>query len=476
MLDVGTTEVLPAAALQERIHAGDYPRLRAEVEEAVAQGREFESEIRFATRDGAWRRLYLRARPVVSGEGAGRQIVGCLWDATHRRRREETHQQRQRLDSISTLAAGIAHDLNNALAPLSMGLDLLRLRFGDDAEAAETLATMGTSTRKATAAVKQLSGLSRGGDGDAATTVPERLLDLLREQLRDSFPPGIVVKIPETTAPLPPVQASLRQLHQAIQGICVNAREAMCGEGTLTVTARCVRQQPDGDGDHPELEPGDYVNFEVRDTGPGIADKIRDRVFDPFFTTKGAGRGTGLGLPMALTVVRAMGGTITFESAHDSGTCFSVLVPVAATRGHNPERTSASSRVGPPTLRGATVLLADDDVMICEVARRVLEAAGMKVVVAADGREAVQAFTGRPDAFDVVVLDIVMPNMDGASAGVAIRALRPNVPMIGASGYAEESVRDQMQAAKFTSFLPKPYTMDSLLDAVRAAVRKPVGV
>jgi len=476
ILDVGATELLQAAVLHERIHAEDLPRLQSEVEQAVAQGREFESEVRFSARDGSWRRLCLRARPVLSGEGAGRQIVGCLWDATLRRRQEESQQQRQRMDSISTLAAGIAHDLNNALAPMAMGLDLLRLRFGDDAEAAETLATLTTSTRKAATVVKQLSGISRGGADTVSTTVPERLLDTLREQLRDSFPPGIAVQVPEPADRLPSVEAGMRQLHQAIQGICINAREAMSGHGTLTITAQSLHVRAGESEAYAELKPGTFVKFDVRDTGPGVPDDVRDRIFDPFFTTKGPNRGTGLGLPMALSIVRSLGGTIHFESTPGVGTCFSILVPVAPAAGHKTDVPARSVQARHPALAAKTLLLADDDVMVREVARRVLESAGMRVFVAADGREAVETFTRQPEMFDVVVLDMVMPNMDGATAGTVIRALRPDVPVIGASGYSAESVREQVQGAGFTSFLPKPYTMDGLLDAVRAAVKKPAVV
>jgi signal transduction histidine kinase/CHASE1-domain containing sensor protein len=477
ILDVGNTEVLREPDLQERVHAEDRERLRADAQAAIAQAREFESEIRFATRDGTWRRLCVRARPTLGVDGAVRQIVGCVWDATQRRNQEDDLQQRQRLEAVATLAGGIAHDLNNALAPLTMGLDLLRMRFGGDAESAETLQSMSVSARRAATIVKQLSGLARGGTEVVIAAQPSRVLDTLREQLRDAFPPGITVKVLPPAADLPAVQIGARQLHQVVQNLCVNAREAMRSSGTLTVEARAMHLGPAQQAEYSELTQGAFVAFVVQDTGPGIPDAIRGRIFDPFFTTKEACRGSGLGLSTALAILRSCRGTIRVDSREGQGARFTVMVPVA------PEAMRAATTPRPAgaaapsvTLRGKTVLLADDEPMVREVARRVLEKAGMRVLVAQDGREAIDFFTREAAAIDIVVLDLIMPNVDGPTAGAAIRGIRADIPLLGASGHAPEGALEQARTAGFTSFLPKPYTMDGLLDALRAALARPVPV
>jgi signal transduction histidine kinase len=457
----------------------DHERVCGEARAAIAQGREFETEVRFTARDGSWRRLCLRARPTRGADGEVRQLVGCVWDATQRRNEEESRQQRQRFESVATLAGGIAHDLNNALAPLSMGLDLLRLRLGGDTESVETLQSMAASTRRAATIVKQLSGLARGGSEVTVAAQPRRILETLREQLQDSFPPGIAVRVRVPDDDLPHVQGGARPMHQVLLSLCVNAREAMRASGTLTVESRVIHVGPAQRVEYPELTQGAYVAFVVQDTGPGIPEAIRSRVFDPFFSTKENGRAAGLGLATALSIVRSFRGTIRFDTREGEGTRFSVFVPVA------PERVRVSGAAAPGgggvampgvTLRGRTVLLADDEPMVREVARRVLASAGMKVLVAADGREAIDLFTAHADAIDVVVLDLVMPGVDGPTAGAEIRRRRPEVPLLGASGYATDQALEQARAAGFTSFLPKPYTMDGLLDALRAILRRPAGV
>lgn len=471
ILDVGSTQVLERADLIERLHADDLVRVRAEATAAIAQGREFEAEVRFVVRDGSWRRLCLRARPTRGVDGTRLQMVGCVWDATQRLNQEDNFQQRQRLESVATLAGGIAHDLNNALVPLSMGLDLLRLHCSGDPEATETVQSMLTSTRRAAAVVKQLSGLVRGHTDLAVAAQPRRVMETLREQLQDTFPPGIVVSVGEVPAGLRAVQAGGRQLHQVIQNLCVNAREAMRGHGTLTVEARALRLDPGPRADFPELTPGDYVAFIVQDTGPGIRAAIRSRIFDPFFTTKEAGRGAGLGLSTALSIVRSCRGAIRCDSEEGAGARFTVVVPVAPESAQIPAEKPEAPGV---TLRGKTVLLADDEPLVREVARRVLELAGLRVLLAQDGREAVEIFSREAAQIDLVVLDLVMPEVDGPTAGAAIRRMRADVPVVGASGYAADRALEQARAAGFSSFLPKPYTMDGLLDALRAALKKPV--
>jgi two-component system cell cycle sensor histidine kinase/response regulator CckA len=261
---------------------------------------------------------------------------------------------------------------------------------------------------------------------------------------------------------------------QVLQSLCINAREAMQGSGRLTVQVSAVTIANSSAGEFPELSPGSYVEFSVTDTGPGIPEGIRHRIFDPFFTTKEGGRGAGLGLPTALSVMRSLQGTIRFSSDPGVETRFTILVPVAcAGTAAKPAPTPARENTLGSSLRGRRVLLADDDLMVREVARRVLQSAGMKVVVVADGQEAIDAVARGPQEFDLAVLDMVMPLVDGPTAARAIRGLRPDLPMIGASGYASESVREQAEAVGFVAFLMKPYTMDGLIDAVNAALRRP---
>lgn len=471
ILDVGASESVAHSDLTERIHAEDLPRLEAQATASMAQRREFEMEIRCARRDGSWRRLCLRARPVNGADGEVRQIVGCVWDVTDRRQAEEHEQRVLRLESVATLAGGVAHDLNNALVPITVGLDLLRLRLGDDTESAETLLSMTESTRNATAIVRQLAGLTLGRIGREAAAQPRLILDGLREQWRALLPRAITLTIEPAPGELPTVRADAAQVQQVLLNLATNAREAMRDGGRLTVRCEVVVVGPSQRTEFPELAAGRFVAFSVHDTGPGIPECIRDRIFDPFFTTKDTGRGAGMGLATVQAIVRARRGAIRFETGRDRGTTFTVYLPAAGEKVMQPVTVPKTESRPAASLRGRCVLLVDDESIVREVAVRVLEKAGVRVLVGRDGREAVDLFSRHSSEIDAVILDLLMPGIDGATACAAIRGIRADIPVLGASGYAAESVLEQASAAGFTAFLRKPYTMDGLIEALRGVLR-----
>jgi nitrogen-specific signal transduction histidine kinase/CheY-like chemotaxis protein len=403
--------------------------------------------------------------------------VGCTWDVTERVRTEEHRQRAQRLASVGTLAGGMAHDLNNALAPIAMGLDLLVRHGRPDARASETIATMVESVRRAAAIVAQLVTFTRGGDGRAVATPVQRALDELRAVLEETFPESIRIRIDAASAALPLVRIDFAQLQHVLLNLCVNARDAMPRGGSLEITCEAIdidaaRQA----AAYPELKPGMHVAVHVADTGGGIAPEIRDCIFDPFFTTKPVGHGSGLGLSTALGVVRAQGGAIRFESREGAGTRFTVLLP-AADAGDKPippagEMAGASEVTPPRSLRGSTVLVVDDEPAVREVVRRGLEMEGVRVLVASDGAEAVAMFARCREVIDVVLMDLLMPVMNGAMATAAIRRVRADAIVIAASGYATDAVVNEARKLGVSGFLTKPYEMAALLAALDAAIAK----
>ena len=465
-------EVVDNTSVAERIHPEDLKLVREETERALSEMRSFEVEYRLTLPDGTLRYLCSRARPVRE-HGDSVKVVGCSWDVTERRRMEEHLRRTQRLESLGTLAGGVAHDLNNALAPVTMGLDLLKRRFAGDTEAVESIKLMQTSVRRASSIVRQLIAFKRGA-GDAkqqAPAHPKRILELLGSTLIESFPKEISVLIEPASLDLPRVVSDEREAHQVLLNLCVNARDAMPGGGRLVVSCQLLEVAAANQSQFPELRAGTYVAFCVSDTGSGISPEIRHRVFDPFFTTKDVGKGSGLGLSTALGIVKAHRGAIHFESREGAGTIFKVILP--ALPDDEPVRTVAAAPVQStpiPATHTSCLLLVDDEIQVRELSRRALEQSGFRVITAGNGREAVELFSENVQKIDAVIMDLLMPVMNGAAATAAIKRIRPDIPIVGASGFATDALVDEARNAGMTLFLPKPFTVAILVEAVRNAM------
>ncbi|MBE2213760.1 MAG: response regulator [Opitutaceae bacterium] len=474
LAEAGTVDEI---AITSRVHPEDMKVVRDEIDRAVREMRSYEVEYRFTLPDGTLRYLCTRARPVKEGPRAVNRIVGCTWDVTERRRMEEHLRRTQRLESLGTLAGGVAHDLNNALAPVTMGLDLLKRRLTDDAEAVDSIKLMQTSVRRASSIVRQLIAFKRGAgeSKQPAPAHPKRILEVLGTTLVESFPKEISVLIEPASLDLPRIVADEREAHQVLLNLCVNARDAMTEGGRLVVSCEGLDLGSANQSLFPDLRPGAYVMFTVTDSGRGISSDIRHRVFDPFFTTKEVGKGSGLGLSTALGIVKAHRGSIQFESREGAGTTFRVAFPTFAD--DEPAKTVpvVEIKAASGASRAPQLLLVDDEVQVRELARRALEQSGFKVLTAGNGREAVELFTQHLQGVDAVVMDLLMPVMNGAAATAAIKRLRPDVPIVGASGFATDALVEEAKAAGITTFLPKPFTVSILVEAVRAAMAKKTG-
>jgi signal transduction histidine kinase len=369
----------------------------------------------------------------------------------------------QRLESIGMMASGIAHDLNNIFLPVTMVIGLLKKRLVDD-EGRRYLALLESSAEKGTELTRQLMTFVRGdkGSGDVATVdAAEMLRDAVR-MIRTSFPKriAIVEQIPDG---LWPVSGSATQFQQVLLNLCINARDAMPDGGTLRIAGSNVRL---GDEEaaafSPEARGGRYVAFSIRDTGTGIPVEIRERIFDPFFTTKEIGSGTGLGLSTVLKIVTAQEGFVAVRSGCGEGSEFSVYVPAAESEAipapppeNVPPEAAASGRM---------VLVVDDEQAILLLVKGILETRGYRVVTATNGAEALHRFGEHHEQIAAVVLDFVMPVLDGPETVRAIRRISPGVPIIYISGSDPEQVnthRDWVQGV-----LAKPFSVETLLSLV----------
>jgi PAS domain S-box-containing protein len=405
------------------------------------------------------------ARPLAEG-GA----VGVLRDVTERRAREGEQRRVQRLQSIGTLAGGIAHDLNNTLLPILMGLDLLRARFPDQAP---LLDPMVASAEHGAAMVRQVLTFARGVETQQQVIEPLRLIDDIAKILRSSFARNVAIA---THCPrgLPRLVGDFTQLHQVLLNLCVNARDAMPQGGRLTLTAGALPVTPGVDGAPEEARAGLHVVFEVADTGCGITPEVLERMFEPFFTTKGPDKGTGLGLSTVLGIVRSHGGFVRVQTVVGEGSKFQVFLPQAQESPAVGDRAATPvSKAGvAPALR---VLFVDDDESVRAVARVALIDLGHEVALAADGAAAL-AHVNSGVGVDVVVTDLDMPACSGLELARSLRAAHPRVPVIVCSGRLHDEDIDALRAVGVGQFLAKPFTRERLAAAVRAAFEvRPAG-
>lgn len=374
------------------------------------------------------------------------------------------------MESIGTLAGGIAHDLNNVLTPILMSVELLK---GDDTPEGrrQTLDIVEASARKGAEMIGQVLTFARGVEG---RRVEVGVLSLLRDVARianDTFLKTIAVTH-TTEEGLPAVLGDSTQLHQVLLNLCVNARDAMPGGGTIALAATCEQVDAAYAAAHTDARPGVFVAIAVTDTGTGMPPEVVERIFEPFYSTKELGKGTGLGLSTSLAIVKSHGGFFHVESTPGAGSTFVVYLPTA--------RNTTCGDDGPDGLaprrgNGELILVVDDESRIRDVTRRMLETFGYRVLLAADGAEAVEAFKLHHQQIAAVLTDMMMPVMDGAATIRALRALAPAVRIVSVSGLApDDGLPAETQGAiKLTRQLSKPYTAEQLLRVIHAALHEP---
>ena len=407
------------------------------------------------------------ARHDAAGAAAVRVI---LHDVTEHRRLEEQTLRNQRLDSIGTLAGGIAHDLNNVLAPIFLSLGLIRAAATEE-EREEYIESIERSARRASDLVRQVLLFARGGSGEKSPVEPAVLLHDLARMLRETFPKDIEIDCDATGAgvrEISALHANPTQLTQVLLNLCLNARDAMTGGGRLVVRARAAAITAAEAATHPGAIAGPAVVFTVADSGCGIPPDVHGRIFDPFFTTKEVGKGTGLGLPTALGIVRGHGGFITFRSAVGGGTTFEVHLPVAPPA---PTRRTTGSPGKPVRAHGELVLLIDDERILRQAAESVLRGHGYRVICAADGAEGLARASACAGELRVVVTDLMMPRLDGFATAAALRQLAPGLPVIAMTGYAGPEMGDRIRAAGIDRLIAKPFEPDELLGAIEEMLR-----
>ena len=380
--------------------------------------------------------------------------------------------QAQRLEGIGTLAGGIAHDLNNILAPILMTTDLLKDKI-DDPEAHTLLRAAAESASRGANLVKQILLFARGADGRHMTLSPADLLEQLGQVLEGTLPKDIQIELAIQPG-LKAVRGDQAQLQQVMLNLCFNARDAMPSGGTLRVAATSLTIATSTSRPHPDAQPGDYVRIDFTDTGMGIADHHRGRVFDPFFTTKDVGKGKGLGLSTSRAIIRSHQGFVTLRSAPGVGSTFSIFLPVFA--GAATETVAPLPKQAAPSPRGTgqRILVVDDEDTVRLIARTTLERFGYVVTLASDGAQAAGILARAPQEIDLALVDVQMPGLDSPATIAALRQVRPDLPIISSSGSQIPRLRRQLEAMGVLHFLDKPFSVETLVRTVNTALRTAV--
>ncbi|MBX3268005.1 MAG: PAS domain S-box protein [Acidobacteria bacterium] len=383
-------------------------------------------------------------------------------DVSEKRRTEEQLFRAQRLESIGTLAGGIAHDLNNILSPILMSVGMLKLR-NPDAETAKWLDMIEKNTQRGSSLVQQVLTFARGLKGERVAVQVRHIVKDLIKVLSETLPKNIEVKS-DVPADLPVISADPTQIHQVLMNLSINARDAMPEGGMLSIEASRVNIDDNYARMSPDAVPGEHIVIAVSDTGFGMPPDIKKQIFDPFFTTKDIGRGTGLGLSTVLTIVKSHGGFINVYSEPGKGSRFSIYFPVADTAAIEESSTTTFDELAG---KGELVIVVDDEEYIRDVTKATLEKFGYRVLTAADGTEGLALFAQHGAETAAVIADVAMPYMDGPSMVRAMRKMDPNLKMIMMSGLMNENQRSEIESLGITSVLSKPFTAENLLEELK---------
>jgi nitrogen-specific signal transduction histidine kinase/CheY-like chemotaxis protein len=390
-------------------------------------------------------------------------VLAINTDITEKKKIEAQFMRAQRMESIGTLAGGVAHDLNNILAPIMMSIDVLK-EIATEPQAKSILETIEVSAKRGADIVRQVLSFARGLEGERIEVQPKHLLKDLENIIKDTFPKDIRLRF-SVPNDIWTILGDPTQIHQVILNLCVNARDAMPDGGALTIGAEnCVLDEQYA-AMNIQAKPGRYVQIYVADSGTGIPPELIDKIFEPFFTTKDLTKGTGLGLSTVMGIVKSHDGIVNVYSEPGRGTTFKVYLPALETSAE--ARKEQVEEAILPRGNGETVLVIDDEASILVITSQTLQAFGYRVLTAADGAEGVAVYARHMNEIAVVLTDMMMPVMDGPATIHALMRINPKVRIVAASGLGANGGTAKAVGQGVKHFLTKPYTAGILLRAMR---------
>jgi len=439
-----------------------------EILSAVLGRGEWIGESTDRAKDGRSIIVECRCSVVRDDGGVPVSILVIKTDITEKKNIERQFLRSQRMESIGTLAAGIAHDLNNVLAPITMSIAMLRTKIVDHS-GLKWVDTIDMSAARAADIVRQVLGFGRGIEGNRILFHPGHVMKEVLKIIGETFPKSIDINmsLPDDVAM---IVADPTQIHQVLLNLCLNARDAMPCGGKLGIAAENVTLDEHYAKLHMDAHPGQYLCLSVTDTGSGIPGEVLDRIFDPFFTTKPPGKGTGLGLSTAQAILRSHGGFINVYTEKGRGTTFRIYLPATLEpRVARSEETDCNAPAG----NGELILVVDDEPSILEITKGMLESNGYAALTARNGSEALALYRARGREISATITDLMMPVLDGASTIRELRTIDPSSIIIASSGIDPGQTADADPSAAATMFLRKPYTAEKLLQALHEVLHAP---
>jgi hypothetical protein len=431
----------------------------------LQEHQEWQGELTQRTQSGQSIVVASRWTLVQDDNGQPKSILMVNTDITEQKKLEAQFLRSQRLESVGTLASGIAHDLNNSLAPILMSVQLLEKKI-QDPQSLHLLAILEANTKRSADLVKQVLSFARGLEGEHTLLQVKHLLVEIEQMVKQTFPRSITITSDLLTPDLWPILGDATQLHQVLMNLCVNARDAMPEGGTLSLAAENLWIDENYARMYLDAKIGSYVVLTVTDTGVGIPPSNLNKIFEPFFTTKEIGKGTGLGLSTVIGIVKGHGGFVSVHSQGEQGTTFKVYLPAKDATLESQSEIQHSLPKG----QGELILVVDDEEPIRETTKISLEAYGYSVLTANDGIEAIAVYAQHQQEVSVVLIDMMMPSMDGPMTIRMLQKLDPEVKIIAVSGLVSGYDVSGGNGIGIQTFLPKPYTAEELLKNLQAVL------
>ena len=445
--------------MQSEAHA---PEFYADIWKELVAGHTWQGEIINKHKTGTLYTAHINIAPVIDDHGQIVSFVAAMRDITGQIELEHQYRQAQKMEAIGQLTGGVAHDFNNLLQVINGYTEIAQLRLAPEHPVLEVLAEVEKAGGRASELVSQLLAFSRRqimqpcplNLNDIVAGLLKMLSRLIGEHIQLHFEPR-----PNAGD----ILADRGMIEQIILNLCVNARDAMPDGGRLLLETNEVVMDPAFCATRSWATPGRYAHLRVADTGCGMAANDLEHIFEPFFTTKGIGKGTGLGLATVYGIVKQHEGLLDVESSPGKGSVFHVYLPASDVAelpitGETGERPAGGKE---------TLLLAEDDEAVCQLAQEILEDAGYRVLTAKNGVQACALFEMHGPSIDMAILDVVMPEMGGREVYETMRAVRGNIPVLFTTGYSETEIHTNFVLDKDLTLLKKPYNQDALLRAVR---------
>jgi two-component system cell cycle sensor histidine kinase/response regulator CckA len=432
--------------------------------ELLEQGKHNQHENQLLTKNGNPRVVNWSGTLIRDSQGRPESVFVVGQDITEQKQLEVHLRQSQKMEAIGQLAGGIAHDFNNLLTPIQGSVELLMEMTDRDEQALEYLQSIKLASERAAGLTRQLRLFTRQDEGQRKPLVLNRIVRETSDLLGRSLTHSITVRL-DLEENLWAVEADSSQMSQVLINLSLNAQDAMESGGVLVIGTRNISLDAFEARFSPGMRPGRYACLSVKDSGCGMSPETEARIFEPFFTTKKPGKGTGLGLSVVYGIVRAHGGFIDVHSEEGKGSRFDVYLPTTELSVAEKERKDAALPVG-----SETILLVDDEEMIRRLGRRVLEKCGYSVRIAAGGAEAIRTYKKHGGEIDLVLLDVIMPHMNGQEVLRQLKQLNPKVKVLIATGYTADSSVQRLKVEGVLGVVEKPFSIQTLAAAIRTAL------